>query len=258
VIRKLIGMLGGALGRTPIANWPVRVRAGLAKGARWTLLPYSAYWRGTYEPDVDHAVQQLGDLTGAACWDLGTHYGIYTVGLARAVGPTGQVAAFEPDPVSFARCHRHVIMNGLSWVRMFPVAVSEESGQAELFKYSDFGTPITHLPYEGEKGVGATRVPVRTVALDALVQSGEIRLPRFVKIDIEGHGAKAVRGAVESIREARPWIVMAFHSPEEYEGTRECLETLGYSLFDPSSGRRFGWPARYGTTGRDTFLLRCE
>ena len=30
------------LGRTPLGLWPVRVRGGVAAGARWTLYPWSA------------------------------------------------------------------------------------------------------------------------------------------------------------------------------------------------------------------------
>jgi FkbM family methyltransferase len=257
-MRKAVGWVGRLLGKTPLAQFPVRVRAGLARGARWTLLPYSAYWRGTYESDVDQAVRRLGDLRGATCWDLGTHFGLYTVGLGLAVGPTGQVAGFEPDPVSFARCRRHVSMNDLTWVRLYPAAVSAEDGRADLFVYGRTGTPVTHLRYDGEQGTGSTRVPVATVALDSLVEKGEIRLPRLIKIDVEGHGAQAVRGALKSIAAARPWIVMGFHSAAEYDGTRAALEPLGYRLFDCQTDRAYGWPAAYGECGRDTFLLRTS
>ncbi|HEV3436595.1 MAG TPA: FkbM family methyltransferase [Gemmata sp.] len=260
-MRKLIGKIGRCLGHTPLGRFPVRVRRGLAQGAWWTAFPHSAYWRGTYETDVDQAVQRLGDLRGAACWDLGTHYGIYTVGLALAVGPEGQIAAFEPDPKSYARCHRHVLMNRLHWVRLYQAAVSEGDGQADIMHYSGLGTPTTHLRYPGEEGVGATHVPVTTVSLDSLVKKGEIRLPRLVKIDVEGHGAESLRGAVESIREARPWIVMGFHSPHEYLGVRDLLAPLGYGLFDCLTDRQYSqptdWLTDYLESGTDTLLLRC-
>src|SRR4051794_29366016 len=104
MFKRLRGRISSWLGRTPLAYLPVRVRKGLAKGARWTLLPYTSYWRGHNEVDVEAAIQRQGDLRGMTCWDLGTHYGIYTVGMALAVGPTGEVAGFEPDPASYARC----------------------------------------------------------------------------------------------------------------------------------------------------------
>src|SRR5438105_10018315 len=101
---------------TPIQYIPVRVKKGLARGAKWTLFPYSAYWRGQTEVDVDVAIRGYGSIRGMTCWDLGAHFGIYTVGMAMAVGRDGQVVGFEPNPASFDRCRRHVRMNRLSWV----------------------------------------------------------------------------------------------------------------------------------------------
>jgi FkbM family methyltransferase len=224
----------------------------MAKGAWWTLLPYSAYWRGHTEPHVEQSVRQSGDLTGAACWDLGTHYGIYTIGLALAVGPTGQVAGFEPDPESFARCARHVRMNNLFQVKLFNVAVSETDGSSELLiEGAGKGTPTSHLAYEDETGVGAVRLKITTARLDTLVAKGEIRPPRLIKVDVEGHGAKALTGARATLVAHRPAIVMSFHSSAEYKGTRQLIEPLGYRAWE-ADGREVEWP----TDTRNTFLLR--
>jgi len=50
---------------------------------------------------------------------LGAHFGLYSVALALRVGPEGQVAAFEPNPVSFARLERHRRMNGLDRLKTY-------------------------------------------------------------------------------------------------------------------------------------------
>jgi FkbM family methyltransferase len=229
--KRLKGNLSRWLGHSPLAYVPVRVRGGLAKGARWTLLPYSMYWRGHSEADVENAIRQVGDLRGAACWDLGAHFGFFTVGLAFAVGADGEVAGFEPDPVSFARCQRHIRMNRLANVRLFHAAVSAEPGDADLLLYGDAGLSTSHLAYPGESGVGATRFRVRTVRLDDLVAAGEIRPPRLVKVDVEGHGASALRGAGKTVERHRPAIVMSFHTLDEFEETRRLVDPLGYRMF---------------------------
>lgn len=246
---NLKGRLSSLLARTPLAYIPVRVRTGLASGARWTLLPHSAYWRG-YEPDVDAAIRATGPLRGAACWDLGAHFGIYTVGLAMAVGPSGEVASFEPDPISHARCARHIRMNKLGWVRLFQAGVGEKATQQSLIVTGGLGSTSNHLRYEDEAVVpGEKLVQIKMLVLDQLVAAGSIRPPAFIKIDVEGHGAKALRGASRTLAQHRPALVMSFHSHFETDDTQALLEPMGYRCFE-NDGRALPWSAAVFRTVR--------
>lgn len=231
MIRNLVQKtVSHVLRLTGLQYFPVRVRSGLAAGARWTLYPWSAYWRGTQEPGMHRALKSLGATSGWSCWDLGAHYGIYSIGLARLVGPTGQVAAFEPNPLSFARLQRHRAMNGLTWMKAFNAAVSDVTAERELYTYGQLESTTTHLPYAGETpGADTKPIRIQSVALDALVAQGEIRLPQIMKVDIEGHGHHALMGAKDSIRAALPIIIMGFHSELEVRGTCELLDPLGYT-----------------------------
>jgi FkbM family methyltransferase len=217
---------------TGLQYLPVRVRRGFPAGARWTLYPWSAYWRGGYEPEVERAINGLGDLTGRACWDLGAHYGYYSIGLARRTGPGGQVLAMEPFPANYSRLERHHRMNGLPWLKTIQGAVSDVTGTTSFSSDLQGGDTTVHLPYDGEVLTEASAtIPVRTYRLDDLVAKGEIRAPDFIKIDVEGHGHRALSGAIESIRRTRPVILMGFHSPQETAGTEALLRPLGYEFF---------------------------
>jgi FkbM family methyltransferase len=233
-IRRLIGSTVGRL--------PVTVRGGAAKGARWTLFPWSSYWRGVHEPALQAAIGRLGegDIRGWNCWDLGAHYGIYSVALALRVGPAGHVAAFEPNPESFARLERHRRMNRLTWLKTIPSAASDHTGHAELLTYGELDSTSTHLRYDGETaGANAAPIGIRTVRLDDLVQRGELRLPQFVKVDVEGHAHKALAGMSASLAAGRPSLIVAFHSPEEVAGVLGVLKPLGYrweAIVPPPAG----------------------
>ena len=88
----------------------------------------------------------------------------------------------------------------------------------------------THLPYEGEtRTAQVAPLSVRLLRLDDLVAGGEIRLPNFVKIDVEGHAHKALAGARKAIAAAQPIIVVAFHSDLEVAGVHAILDPLGYT-----------------------------
>jgi FkbM family methyltransferase len=210
---------------------PVRVRKGAAKGALWTLYPWTSYWRGVHEPAVQAAIEGLGggDIRGWSCWDLGAHFGYYSVALALRVGPQGQVAAFEPNPDSFARLERHRRMNHLAWLRTYEAAASQRTGTLELLTYGELDSTSTHLRYEGEAlGPETAPIGIRALRLDELVESGELRPPRFVKIDVEGHGHRAVEGMGGAIAASRPTLIIAFHSKEEVDGVLAVLMPLGY------------------------------
>jgi FkbM family methyltransferase len=158
-----------------------------------------------------------------------------------AVGETGQVVGVEPNPVSYAKCRLHVQQNSLEWVRIFNAAASDSEGTVALFLSGGRESSSAHMAYEDERpDAHLSRVEVRTIALDALVESGEIRPPDFVKVDVEGHGARALAGARKAIADRRPTLVMSFHSTWELEGTRRLLEPLGYRAF-ASAGEHLRW-----------------
>lgn len=214
---------------TRLQYLPVRVRHGIAAGARWTIYPWSAYWRGTHEPVMQQAIMKLGGMTGWCCWDLGAHYGLYSIGLARRVGPTGQIAAFEPNPLSYARLERHRTTNRLHWLKTFCAAVSDKAGEAEFYTYGNLESTTTHLPYENETSTPSTK-PIRVplLQLDALVDAGELRLPNLIKIDVEGHAGPALSGARLSIEKSLPLVIVAIHSASEIAGCDAILLPLGY------------------------------
>ncbi len=236
VLQNLAGWL---LRSTPLGLFPVRVRGGVAAGARWTLYPWTSYWRGTHEPALQATLVSLGggDIAGWSCWDLGAHFGLYSIGLARRVGPQGQVAAFEPNPQSYARLELHQRMNALPWLKIHRAAVSDENGSAELYTYGDLSTTTTHLPYDGEqRHAHVVPLAVRTLRLDDLVRTGDLRAPQFVKIDVEGHGHRALGGMQETLAAARPTLIIGFHSRLEMEGVMALLTPFHYSA------RRIGDP----------------
>jgi len=222
-----------------IARLPVHVRGGIADGARWSLFPWTAYWRGTHEPTVQARIMALkSDWTGLHIWDLGSHYGLFSVGLGLRVGPTGSVAAFEPNPLSYERLCLHVQRNRLNHVKTFPFAVSDTGGTKRFFLYEGLETTSSHLAYEGETwNSSIPTLDINAVRLDDLVTDGRIQPPHFVKVDVEGHGHKALAGAATTLAFSRPILMIGLHSDTEIAGILAVLNPLRYRIspIDPSS-----------------------
>ena len=224
-------LAGRLLRATRLDRWPVRVRRGFAAGARWSLYPYSSYWRGDHEPATQAALAALGGgrIEGWCCWDLGAHFGLYSVGLARRVGPGGEVAAFEPNPENFARLELHRRRNRLAWLKPFNVAVSDRTGSADLLGTGLFASTTAHLAYEGEvAAAGSASHRVAIVRADDLVAAGTLRPPHFIKIDVEGHAHRALLGMQATLSAHRPILIIGCHSPQEADGMLAVLGPLGY------------------------------
>ena len=223
-----------------IADLPVLAVAGLIRGCWWTLYPHTSYWRGTHEKRIQDALRKRMQWRGASVWDLGAHFGFYSVGLARLVGAQGAVAAFEPNPDASQKLERHVALNRLQQVKVFRHAASDTAARLPLIRHGVKWSTSGHLPYPGETvPEDGDALSIESVRLDALVALGVIRDPAFVKVDVEGHAAEALRGAAAALARARPVLLVAFHSPQEISGVASVLRPLGYrpaSLEEESLG----------------------
>jgi FkbM family methyltransferase len=225
----VLRVLEGAIGfRTPPTDYPA---------FRLALL------LGRFEPEtVAHVRQVL--KKGDVAVDVGAHVGYYTRLFSELVGPEGLVVAVEPDPqnLSFLRGN----LRG-SQVRLFPVAVGREEGEADLYAppSNSGGKSLGRVP----EGLRQGRVAVRPLsALLAEAGVGERRV-RLLKLDVEG----AEKDALESLG---PWasrveqVVCELNARTQRafgyapSGLVELLSEMGYSAFtllDPTGAE--GEPA---------------
>jgi FkbM family methyltransferase len=159
--------------------------------------PLSAAIRaqGVWEPfETSVMLGLLG--AGDGFVDVGANLGYYTVLGARRVGPSGWVAAFEPDAENFRLLQSNVAANGLANVTALRAAVAERAGEDALYVAADnrgdhrlYATPEEPRP----------RQTVPTVTLDASLPPG--RAPRLVKIDAQGAELRIFQGMSALLRE---------------------------------------------------------
>jgi FkbM family methyltransferase len=163
---------------------------------------------GVYEPqESKFFIEWL--RPGMTVLDVGANFGYFTVLAARAVGPTGIVHAFEPEPGNFALLVKNIATNGYS-VRAHAhrLALSDAPGRGELFTdASNLGNPsltAKNVP----AGNGSTMVEL--VTLDAFLADLGGGRPRvdLMKMDTQGHEPRVIAGARELIERDRPTLVM--------------------------------------------------
>jgi FkbM family methyltransferase len=138
------------------------------------------------------AILRPGDIM----FDVGANVGIFTLVGARAVGPSGQVHAFEPVPVNFDRLSENVKRNGLANVVLNQAAAGPVDGVTQLGLEPDMER-TSGKQMSGFFTVGSTLrgVTAPVVSLDGYA---EAHLPgrsvRLIKIDVEGYEPEVLRG----------------------------------------------------------------
>ncbi|MGI8729578.1 MAG: FkbM family methyltransferase [Solirubrobacteraceae bacterium] len=166
---------------------------------------------------------------GDAVVDAGANWGLYAARLAQLVGRAGQVDAFEPHP-SHAGTLRALAARRPQ-LAAHELALSDTAGSATLHVPIIQRRGITalaslHAPRAGLKHEAIT-VPVAT--LDAALAGR--RPPSFVKVDVEGMELAMLRGAEQTLRAARPTLIVEIeqrHQVAPIAVTFAYLEALGY------------------------------
>jgi FkbM family methyltransferase len=164
---------------------------------------------------------------GAVTVDVGANCGLYTRKLARL---SKQVYAFEPSHKMADLLRRTSASN----VRVHEIALSDQTGNAELFIPQDNQEPIYGLaslePRLGSPNKRGVSISVPTARLDAIVHQDVA----FVKIDVEGHELSVLNGAVELLEHSQPVFLVEAEDRHRAEATRsifEFFETRSYRGF---------------------------
>jgi FkbM family methyltransferase len=178
---------------------------------------------GTAEPHLQRAIRRYV-APGDTVYDIGANIGYVSLSLARQVGPQGRVFAFEPVPKNIQRCRTNIEINKLTNIKLLEFAASNVNGEA-VIRMTD-NLSMASLVWHQEDP-SATQLVVKTVALDDLVEGGELPPPTFVKIDVEGGEASVLEGMLRMITTAKP-VLFIECSDTGREYTWHTLRQLGY------------------------------
>lgn len=172
-------------------------------------LRVSRYYPGDYEAATFRFLRRHCRQGGVA-YDVGAHFGVFTVTLARLVGEGGQVMAFEPNATVRKVLTRVVRLNGLdATVTVRPEAVAAGTGVASFFVPGWLPFNAASSLVRGDRSAyGAEQVT--TVSLDQIA-AGVARPPALIKIDAEGAELDVLRGARTTIARWRPPLLVGVH-----------------------------------------------
>jgi len=134
--------------------------------------------------------------------DIGANYGLFTLSMAKAVGPEGSIWAFEPASSTAAFLADSLSINGFSQVTLDQRALSAQAGTAQLSLNDN--SELNELVRDG--AVAGTSETVMLISLDdAMEQYGWSDIA-FVKIDAEGEEAAIISGGRNFFQKQSPLV----------------------------------------------------
>jgi protein O-GlcNAc transferase len=131
---------------------------------------------------------------GQRAVDVGANHGVYTLTLAREVGSSGRVWAFEPGSAVAERLQHSLAINALPQVTLVEAALSSREGRGRWLggAQSELNALRAAGDGDGESTGDGQTVALRT--LDACAESLGIEDIAYVKIDAEGAEADILEG----------------------------------------------------------------
>ena len=157
--------------------------------------------------------------------EVGANIGAHTVGIAKRVGPTGYVLAFEPQRLVFQNLCANIALNSLTNVECHWAAVGTTQGfvtvpELDFNQRNNFGGLSLLNVQQGR------RVPC--VRLDDFLGLPRVRL---IKIDVEGMESNVITGGKQLIAKCKPFLYVENDRVDNSENLMRLIASLGYRMY---------------------------
>jgi FkbM family methyltransferase len=157
--------------------------------------------------------------------------------LAVAVGPSGQVFAFEALPANIKRARANLDLNpDLIQINLLPLAVTDQPGTVQFHVHTDSNSMGKVAGSGGRNDGYAEEIAIPATSLDAFVYQEGHPAPAVIKLDIEGGEVLAMQGMKHVLVEARPVMLVELHGPEAAQVVWKTLTQSGYTLHQMTRG----------------------
>lgn len=213
--------------RSPVATWRwLRDQASHLAGRDpvveirpgWRLRCHPLALRTAYRAHLDDP-EQVAELDGfiAECtpgmvlFDLGAHFGLFSLATVHYGGPGARALAVDPSPVAVRLTRLIAAMNGAAdRITVVRAAAGDAEGAVELVDVGVLAAGY-YVPADAAHPAGE-RTRVNAVTVDGLAARHGMA-PTHVKIDVEGAEAAALRGARATLTLApAPLLFLELHN----------------------------------------------
>lgn len=181
-------------------------------------------FHGLYQNDVLLWIKHHAK-SGDTVFDVGAFHGLMSIVASKAVGPSGKVIAFEPNPVAREWLNKHLRLNKCTNVTVEPVGLMDFEGSASFYvQEGDVTWNSSFVREFVDSKHQLTPLTVECTSIDAYVRNTGL-IPDLIKIDTEGTELSVLQGAKETIAKHKPILVLEMN-PASARKAGTTLSTL--------------------------------
>jgi FkbM family methyltransferase len=162
---------------------------------------------------------------GMTAIDIGANLGVYSLPIARLVGPKGQVFSYEPASETRRLLATSKARNGADNLNIIAAALSdgEREGHLVLGSSSELNTL---------DGSGPGGESVRITSLDAEEEARNWGTIDFIKIDAEGEEERILAGAGSFFAKRSPLVMFEVKAvAKQNENLPSAFTAMGFGLY---------------------------
>jgi len=229
------------LGRRLVGQGPEHVTS--RHGIQWRLdlregIDFSIFLLGSFEPGTVRCYERIV-TTGDVVLDIGANIGAHTLPLARLVGASGRVIAFEPTRFAFGKLLENIKLNAYLAPRIVPLQTmltAEPSTVVAPAIYSSWPLESTDGVHAEHRGRLMDTAGARAAILDSVLDELGVGRVEFIKLDVDGNEQAVITGAQQTLARHKPRILMELApyvyaaNPGEFDALLGLLSELGYHL----------------------------
>lgn len=176
----------------------------------------------TFRRELRNSLHHYGEVTflesvlqpGMTVIEGGANRGVTAIAIARAVGNTGHVYAFEPVPDYFATLEANIERNTVSNITALNLAISDRTGPLRFYKHGE-GSGVTPVQ-------DAEEIQVNGVTIQHFLSAHQVPEVDFINLDCEGSELLIFQNAAAWLEKETPPIFCELH--------RQYMKTLGQSV----------------------------
>lgn len=194
--------------------------------SRWTLASVvkhrltgdHGFLRIATYPEYEHP--KVRALEGEVVYDVGAFDGATSFRFSDAVGSTGKVYAFEPDPLNAEKIGKKTELEGHLHKNVEVVCCAASSIDGQI-RFAGGSQGSSRIADNGDR-------EVESVRLDTFASKPSNRAPNLISLDVEGAEPDVIAGAIDLINSYKPKLqVSAYHYPDHLTSLAERLLKTG-------------------------------